>query len=521
MSKLTIEQFWETIKQKYPEYADRDNAELWRAMLKKFPEYKEKVKTDWLIKNIVWWALETAKWIPKLWATLLEKPITGLAAKVTWLPKEQVQQSYKEQVLDPVMWNKDSAAFQITKWVWDIAQTLALPVMWWAALKWTAIWQKAAQVVSNISKVWNIGKGVTAWKIWLWAAWAAAEQWLYSAIAEQRLPTKKEAWIAAWIGAVIPAAPLIWAALKKASWKVSESVTRKFPISRIEKDLALTPTERALVENTWETAGQFVLKKNIWWLPKEQQVNALQRIADDAYNWVTTKLKPITERVELDEAKKMLETMVDEMSSSKIVSRERWPYIAKLKELIEQKDYSPSELLAIRRDFDRIVGKDIFNKMWRVSWEEDKIISWWRAKVASTLDEVWAKYGIDIKDMNNDIRNSITIRDGLLKRLSQENKNNTFWLQDIGVGAILSAGDPVTATAIVIWKKALEKSVPWISQRLFNLSKKKYVPTNLKRGVPITPLDTTDGLSIAPSVVNRGAASWVDETVSKSLPRKK
>jgi len=47
----------------------------------------------------------------------------------------------------------------------------------------------------------------------------------------------------------------------------------------------------------------------------------------------------------------------------------------------------------------------------------------------------------------------MTIRNGLIRRASQVNKNNTFGLQDIGIGAILAAGDPVTATAVVLAKK--------------------------------------------------------------------
>lgn len=46
------------------------------------------------------------------------------------------------------------------------------------------------------------------------------------------------------------------------------------------------------------------------------------------------------------------------------------------------------------------------------------------------------QYGIDIKSKNNILRTSISLRDGVLRRLSQENKNNKIGLQDIGVGAI-------------------------------------------------------------------------------------
>jgi hypothetical protein len=41
--KLSLDEFAQTIKQKYPEYADRDNATLAQAMLAKYPQYQDKV----------------------------------------------------------------------------------------------------------------------------------------------------------------------------------------------------------------------------------------------------------------------------------------------------------------------------------------------------------------------------------------------------------------------------------------------------------------------------------------------
>src|ERR1041384_3625052 len=40
---LTLDEFAQKIKQKYPEYADRDNKELAQAMLSKFPQYQDRV----------------------------------------------------------------------------------------------------------------------------------------------------------------------------------------------------------------------------------------------------------------------------------------------------------------------------------------------------------------------------------------------------------------------------------------------------------------------------------------------
>lgn len=302
---------------------------------------------------------------------------------------------------------------------------------------------------------------------------------------------------------------------------VGEYATRTLPISRIEKDLALTPTERGNVERTGNTAGRFILEKNLAGLNKENQVSQLQRISDESYNGLTERIQPITERSNSDAARKMLQTMQSEMNRSDIVTREMWPYIKKLWQLTKQSDYSVWEKLAIRRDFDRIVGSQMFNQKWRVSWTEDKIINSWRNELSQDIQDTAQNHGIDVKSMNNDIRNSITIRDGILRDLSQKSKNNVFGLQDLGVWAILSGWEPITAAAVIVGKKALEKATPTIAQKLFNLNKSPNVPRNLTRGPVISPRDTTNGLSITPNTANSRISTGIKPKKTDVRPIKK
>ena len=46
VKKLSIDDFANKIKEKYPEYKDKDNKTLAEAMIKKYPEYKDKVAID-------------------------------------------------------------------------------------------------------------------------------------------------------------------------------------------------------------------------------------------------------------------------------------------------------------------------------------------------------------------------------------------------------------------------------------------------------------------------------------------
>lgn len=462
-------------------------------------QYKERPTTtseDAL--NIFWWGTTT------VWSVFALPAITLINAGIETLPQDR--QVALSDSMD-WLWDKIAQTPWLKQWMQSLPpdrqsefkQELANAWVWlllWLKNKKNIVTDPKTFLKENINPI-AIAKNFNENVLWIPSnAWKAIK-WVSETLWNTEL----------------------WIKAKKVSGKIKNAATRDFPISRIEKDLWLTPTERGKVENTGITAWQFVLEKWLWWSPKEVQINKLQEIADNSYNGITAKVKEIKTLTKSDDAVKMLETMIDEMESSKILKREKSDYINKLKELSSKKEYTPSELLAIRRDFDKIVWYQLFDSKWRVSWAEDTVISNWRSWLSDQIQKIWEENWIDIKDMNTDLRNSVVIRDWLLRRLSQENKNNTFWLQDIGVGAILSAGEPITATAIIIWKKALEKAIPSISQKLYNTNKSKYVPTNMKRGVSITPRDKSNGFSIATDTNDSMTTAWI-ENPQAALPYK-
>lgn len=279
---------------------------------------------------------------------------------------------------------------------------------------------------------------------------------------------------------------------------IKDTFTRDVPVGIVERELALTPNERANIE--WingKPAWAVVLD---WKLPKDKQdmADALTVKGDEAYNGITEALKPINDRFQSPWAKESLWIMLDEMQGSKILMRTMKPYVDKLTQMIEQWDYSLAELNAIRRDFDRIIANKIFDSKGRVTGIEDKAIANIRRDLSDQIQAEAQKRGIDIKEQNDILRTSITLRDGVLRRLSQENKNNKIGIQDIWVWAILWAGNPLTTAAVIFWKKALEANAPWIAQRLYDLNSTPYAKNSMKRGVGITPRDTINGLSITP-----------------------
>ncbi len=412
-----------------------------------------------------------------------------------------------------------------TAWVTRFAKWAMETGLWSAQLATsiipTTLWAKAlvAPAVNTIfstDTAWKVLQPISQWietGIWMWqkALWFNPESSVSKDIQNIGSTAGTIAllgWAQKWAGKLYEwAKPIVSKAGKKISnipnpvTGAKNVITREIPVGIMERDLSLTPTERANIETiNGKPAGAVALEYN---LPKDKQAMAdtLSVKADEAYNGITSDLKNITTRSESAPAKEMLGIMLDEMGNSPILVRTMKPYMEKLKSMMEQSDYSLSEKNAIRRDFDRIVANKIFDSKWRVSGIEDKAIANIREGLSSELQNEAMQYGVDIKWKNDILRTSISLRDWVLRRLSQENKNNKIGLQDIWVGAILWAGDPLTTASIIFGKKALEKSAPWIAQRLYNSNKTPYATSNLKRGVTITPRDTTNGLSIAPDNV--------------------
>lgn len=267
--------------------------------------------------------------------------------------------------------------------------------------------------------------------------------------------------------------------------KVKDAPTRKLPEKIVENDLKLTPKERARVEKSWITAANFILKENIAGLKNEDKIVALQDISSEAYNNITDTFKnkiPNDYREKSAVAPKMLKTMINAMESSDIVKEEYWDYINKLKEMANYDDFSPYEKLAIRRDFDAIVWNDLFKTDGTLKGDfENGIIAWWRGELNDEINNLWKKYGVDVKDENSRISNAITIRDGLIRSVSQWKKNNLLWLQDLWIWAILSSGSPVNAIGIVGAKKIWDAKSWNFAQSMYNLNDKPLEPSNTKK----------------------------------------
>lgn len=415
--------------------------------------------------NIPWSFLKTASWISRAMTNPLDT-VVGLKNLLT-------TEEWRQLVIDRYWTNFQQTLEEDPI---GLASDILTLVEWWASL-W-AKGAKLARLESTASKLSNVSK----------ASGIASDLGLRGAKGAMmgqidKLGKMGKAWKVVGTALELTQEPL--KTIGKISEPLKEWFTRDIPEKVVENQMKLTPRERATVEATGITPAQFVLKENIGWLSKSDKVGALQNIANDAYKAVSDWFSkiPETEIIKNSAFKEMLGVMIDEMSSSSIIVRKYKDFIETLKKLEQADWYTPQEWLAIRRDFDAIVGKKIFDKQGRVSWLENQIIAEYRSTASDVLEEVAQKYWLEMKEQNSRIRNAITIRDGLLRSISQSKKNNYFWLQDLGIGGIgaMSTGDPITALWIIWAKKWAEKYAPWISQKLFNLNKKPLKNQNIKK----------------------------------------
>lgn len=215
----------------------------------KAPE-KEKA---WFWTNVVWWAYDSATWIPRMIAKYWADAI-GWVAKKLWVDEDRVDylvNDYKNYLDEE--WSAkalgadtDSATYKVSKWVSDLAQTAALGALgkaWLASKLWWPLVTKATP---------------TAIKAWVWALEWAADMAIYSAVSDSELPTAWELALWAWLGAALPIA---WAWLKAAKWAIKKGAWSA--AAKLELNWLMTPAKLRDVQ--WRLISEWV---DVWkaWL---------------------------------------------------------------------------------------------------------------------------------------------------------------------------------------------------------------------------------------------------------------
>ena len=433
---------------------------------------------------------------------------------------KQEKQAYDEAIAN------NQWAFTVGKNIGQIGASFAAPWLGKLAPTWTSLAATAGRgavyggiygAANPIMEKWSEATASDIWYDALWGATTGAiagpllEKVVSPAIgktiqsatsginaakfAQGSLVDKAKAWIQATgknIARGIKSIPTGW-----------ETLTRNIPRAIVKRDLGFTPTQRAKIENiTGGDEAQYILKKWLAGKPKEELAQIFMKQADDAYNGITTKLANIDKTVKSNHADEALQDILDQLNSSPKIQRAYAKDIAWVENMLKKGEYTLSELNNIRRAYDK-VNTGMFTVQWKArSGLENEIDVKVRRWLSDQLQKEAKKFGVDVKWMNTELRAWLEMKDALLSRLSQEERNNFLWLQDLGVSAILSGGEPVSAVATIAAKKYAEKVAPWLAQKAYNLNKNPNVTRRVSRGNTITPRNKSSGLGLASSTSN-------------------
>ncbi len=455
------------------------------------------------------------KWLDKLWEwfwvakdVIWNMFMSGLKTITTEKQKQDAMNALQE-IADTEIGKKGIAALWDLK-LWAQEFERQNPRLW--------------SVARNVWNIWGVTLDVAtawAWKQLLKQTWKNLESLGGKTVdvAKQGVDLTKQGANIAKQKIIQPIKPFA----KKSAWNLKQTATRDIPESVISKNLWFTPTERANIEKiVWKNEWKYILEKWLWGQGKEEMINVFSKQVNDNFKWLKTKLSKLWDTPKKsDKTTQALEDILGQLTASKKLKNFYKDDILATQRLLDKGKYTLLEKHLIRQSFDK-VNNGLYNAKWQARWGIEKAVDIdIRNTISKELERDALKLGVDVAEMNRELRVWIEMRKALLRRLSQEQKNNFIWLQDIWVSAILSWGDPVTATALIWSKKYLESLAPKASQKLFNLNKTKDAPRNLNRNATVTNSSSSSGLGFASNLRDNMAKS--SKTIKKptKLTKKK
>ena len=413
-------------------------------------------------QNIAWWLVQSATWLPSLWAKIanpifwaVDKYIVDPLSRALWVDEAKIQSNTAraEQARSNIIWwletagqkltwwDPESTAFKTAKLVGDIWQTIITPNAPWLT-KWAWLLKWAGQL---------------AWQ-------GLAETVKYSAIADQRLPTAKE--LAYWVGGNV----LLWWAI---AW--IPKVISNIKIADKADDLAnkmLTNMNRI---TKWEQEkfaaqqGKTVWKrlndKGIisWWEKTIDKVaKGFLESKNKADEWLAL--------IKGNYKNEYLSTMANE--AAEFAENTLSPEASKIRALAQKADdiwLTMPESNVIKRFYERnnkfTYGRDITagEKTVRATNLDNYV----RERQMSIADQNWLS---NLRELNKDTQWFKYILDKLVKNEDWRLWNNAMWLTD-RIIAWEVASNP-SAIGLLVWKKIASSNRfrTWVVKILNRLS---------------------------------------------------
>ena len=310
--------------------------------------------------DIVGGALATASALPELAASWLATWIWGVA-KFFWADEDKVDyyvNDFKQHLEDDsnskLIWaDPESIAFNIPKWIWDLAQVAVWEWLVKGAIQWTA---KGANLLNKIKNA------PTWWKMianWIEGAWDMA---LYSIVADNKLPSREEEGVGA---ALWAAFPMFWAL-----WKATKNALKKWA-AKLELNGLLNPAKLETVRTQMISEGAKLPWKwtaeDVWkWMvergfkgTKDEIVSQLKAHSDKAKWLVDDLLATSTTQHKVPEVNEALKMLYEDYSKTPWLKDKANEIASMMKDT-----YTISEMNKVKRYMD-----DAFN-MFKMNWGE-------------------------------------------------------------------------------------------------------------------------------------------------------
>lgn len=404
----------------------------------------------WVVKNVVWWAYDSATGLPRFiaqnlakWVWRIAKELWADETKVQWLVDSYIE-SLKDFSWEAIWADTESWLYKGTKMVWDIAQIANPAWLWKAGIK-------AGQIASKVWKSWKLLS-----KVAKWAAEWVVDTAIFMPQSEQRMATK---WELAWWAIIGWAIPAVWAAASKVKQKIWEFWTKLY-----SKTIKLNPSQiKKIAKNNvaWVEPERRLIDKKISWNLSQIQ-SKLDDIAENSYKDLNAKAASIKWEYPSESWKTILSALkkkVDWIEGLEDIN-------TKLDWLISKDKYSLTEMFDIKRTLDKRIS--MYSKSWDpLAQETAEWLRNLRDRLRKDIDWIAeSQWLTDLRKLSKDIQVSTEISNALENTIARESKNRIMSLTDLIVWwsvawwVYASTSDPLkslqTVAGLLITKKVFE-----------------------------------------------------------------
>lgn len=469
VKKMTVKEFGDSVKTKYPEYKDYDSEEIGRKMLAKYPEYSDKVDQwnkllQWA-KDAVWAWLTSTTWIPKFVGEKVWEGVGYIAKKfgADENKTDQLVNSRKQSLSNnqDIGQNKDSWLYKWVKMAADLVNT-AVPIWGWVKVA-SKVGQATSKLPGWLSNIW---KGAIEW---------AKDVTRYNLVSDSKLPEVEDVtiwaaiwpaiyWIGAWakfVGSKIN--PDVDTLISKAIRPSVSNKSRIWDVAKYNSDvlewvksIVSNKNNIKLTDDLWdEVIGKLPESLNDWAVSIKQQKDQLwqsymSKVNSVGSQWakvntmnIISELKKLTKDRTIDLKAPWLKTYIikriTELSKLKSLSAEDAQEVMKtLNNQLEVFYKNPNS-----NDLGKTTVDALINNVLKKDF--DDTISWF-------LWSMWAKTERQLYGKLTNIEKDV------VKRAIVDARKNNKWLLDFT--DIFSAWDIVAS--IATWTPAL--AAKWLVQ---------------------------------------------------------